>query len=269
MSKDAVLQFPAEEILAPPRPDMFTVSDKVCEDHYAHLKDFWIRRDETIDEDEIARLNEKYRTSTDAEDRRGPAEEILAAAGRFTAEGRVCKVLELGCANGSLIYQLRALGRDADIRLTGIEPFKPFAGDFAARLPEHRIICADAEAFTQMGPEDFPEAPFDIFYESGALCMAAPRVARAALAKGASLCREIVVNDYILNGTSDVNTEDTLLFLYSRPGSQVYFAHNFPRYLGEIGFETTSVKHFRTFGGARVDGWGVLRAAPKDGTAPK
>ncbi|MHC8509091.1 MAG: class I SAM-dependent methyltransferase [Rhodospirillales bacterium] len=265
----------------PFRYEMYTTSTEECEKVYSGLKPFWIERCTKLagggggeDEKRIAdssraelikKITDQYREEVTDKNRVLPASKAAERAHALTGGDRVCRVLEVGGANGTLVHTLKKMGRDSGIHLTNFEPWGPYVDDFKAHLPEHQVIHADVEQFLDItGKAPFAEEQFDIFYESVALCMMPPRLVRAVLAKAAELCREIVMYDYVLNGMSDVNTEQNLVFEFSANTGQVYFAHNYPRYFGEIGFKVESMTPLLSHMDKPVEGYGVLHAVPAD-----
>lgn len=264
----------------PFRYGMYIIPTEECEKVYGSLKTFWTERltqlaggggeDEKriVDPSHAERVKSvvrEYREKVTDKNRVLPASKAAERAHALTGGDRVCRILEVGGANGVLIHTLKKMGRDSGIHLTNFEPWGPYVDDFEAHLPEHQVIQADAEQFLDMiGKAPFAEEKFDIFYESGALCMMPPRLARAVLAKAAERCREIVMYDYVLNGVSDVNTEQNLIFEFSVETGQIYFAHNYPRYLGELGFQVSYAELIPTHQEKPAKGWGVLHAVPAD-----
>ncbi|MHC8509088.1 MAG: hypothetical protein ACYYKD_06770 [Rhodospirillales bacterium] len=127
--------------------------------------------------------------------------------------------------------------------MTNFEPWKPYVDDFKAHLPEHLVVQADAEEFINViETAPFTEEQFDIFYESVALCMMPPRIVRAVLAKVKNVCREIVICDYIANGSSEIDTDENLIFEYCAENDQFYFAHNYKAYFADIGFHFADIR---------------------------
>ena len=219
---------------------MYALSDADTDVLYAYMKDFWTAREKYNDAEAIDRIVKAYRSSSDEPNRVVPATNIAKLAAPVIAAGKTFSILEFGCASGPLLRFLDAADALDGIKHVGIEPFKPFVDDFELCFPDHRIIKADAEAFIKMTVEDFPEAPFSIFYAAVALCMIPPSLAKACLAKAAELCDEIILYDYVLNGLGVLNEEHTMVFEFLRSETQYYFAHNYPRYFAEIGFEVSS-----------------------------
>ncbi|MHC8508476.1 MAG: class I SAM-dependent methyltransferase [Rhodospirillales bacterium] len=245
--------------------DIHFITDEGCDQLAAYLKKFWARREETMSPQKVDDILNLYR-SADGPVRRMPAAKIADLAdARADAKADAAgafKVLEIGSASGGLLYTLKALGRGGNVRLTGVEPSKAFNDDFQAHFPDHRTINADAEAFLKMDAEDFPEAPFDVFYDSVSLCMIAPKTARAVLAKAAEMCREFVIYDYILNGCSKLDTEENAAFAYNTDLGQLYFAHNYRRYCEDLGFKSISAQPV-PYPLDGKQGYGILHAASK------
>ncbi|MHC8510303.1 MAG: class I SAM-dependent methyltransferase [Rhodospirillales bacterium] len=259
MNKDGGLELQCrQKISMPGFYDIYFILDESCDPLAAHLKNYWTQRENNMPQQQLDMILNRYR-SADGPNRRMPAAKIADLADAKADTAGAFKVLEIGCAGGALLHTLKALDRGGNIRLTGVEPSKMFRDDFQAHFPDHRLINADAEAFIKMDAEDFPEAPFDVFFDSVSLCMTAPKTARAVLAKAAEMCREFVIYDYILNGCSKLNTDENAAFAYNLESQQIYFAHNYPRYCEDIGFKVVSTQSV-PYPSDGMQGYGILHA---------
>ncbi|MHC8509090.1 MAG: class I SAM-dependent methyltransferase [Rhodospirillales bacterium] len=197
------------------------------------------------------------------------AASVAESALPVTSKGGLYKILEVGCSNGNLVNVLRTMLQDGGIRVTGVEQCAPWAEDFQTRFSEHRMITSDIDAFPEMGADAFPEAPFDAFYSGMTFLMMPPDAVRAVLAKAAALCRKIIIFDFVFDGALDINADGAMIFLIhgllDTERSVPYFAHDFPKYLDEVGFDVESVTPTPVLCGEHLKGWGVLHAVPRSG----
>jgi len=238
--------------------DLYEISDDDCETLFTHLKKFWIDRDARMTPSAIDALIDRYGAGRDAPYRTVPASMIADMATPVIEEGRTYTILELGCATGPLLQSLEQTNVYDHVQMVGIEPFGPFVKDFEKNFPTHTIFQNDAEGFIAMNPAVFKSAPYATFYASVTLCMLPPRLARACVAKAATLCDGILIYDYLANGMLDFGGAQNLIFPYSAETEQYYFAHNYPQYLSDLGFSKMDVIPVPRPEG--IEGYGILRA---------
>jgi len=247
--------------------ELFALSDEDTKTVYAYNKAFWLERHSLLDQAGIDRILKVYRARSIDPDRMVPASNIAKLAAPVTDAGGTFSILELGCANGPLLRSLDAINALDGIYHVGVEPYEPFASDYRELYPERRMIHAEAEDFVEMSAIDFPEAPFSIFLSSVTLCLIEPKTAKACLAKAAELCDEIIFYEYVLNGLGPINRQETIVYQFNKTLSQYYFAHNYPAYLADVGFEIVSgipIAHPNGMEGVgTVEGYALIRAVRK------
>jgi|GEM_PF-921201 len=241
---------------------LFAITESDSEALYAFNKNFWTERNEANTQADIDLILSGYRARSTEADRVVPAENIAKLAAPVIANGGTFGVLEIGCANGPLLRALQELNALPGIRYVGMEPYAPFVTDFKDYFPDHRAMIADAEDFITMSADDFPEAPFQVFYAAVTLCMMSPDIVRACLAKAAEFCDEFVLYDFVMNGLGPFNRQETVVFEFNKDTSQYYYAHNFVSYFADLGFEIVAgipLPHPTT----GADGYAVIRAVRK------
>ena len=236
---------------------LISISDDDAATLYEYLSYCWKERASFENAEQIRHVLEQYRKGHDEAIRLEPARRIARLMDAARETGQSFSILELGCANGPLVRSLEILGVGDDLKFVGVEPFRPFADDLRKDFPQHSVIDGDASSFVDFDFAD--DTPFDIFYESVTFCMLPPPVVRACLKKAATVCKTIVILDYIANGLTPVNVDGNLVFGFYPQNGQYYFAHNYPQYFSELGWRIADAKMVTHPDGN--SGYGVLVAS--------
>lgn len=223
---------------ANPTYEIVPAVDNAAVEHvYQHLRNFWFKRHNLpISEDEKEDLIQQYQQTYYLPER-APLSAMLREFCQNHSEDEEISFIEIGGANGTTLHYLKSFMNLGQIRYLGVEPFSLFREDFEQNFPDQQIIEGHVEDF---GEVDFPSlipTPVTAVLCFGVLCMTPPRVASAFLNKASELTDDILGFDFCHNFDGTLPPHTQWLFKYDETFGQIYFIHQFGKYLDDIGFE--------------------------------
>jgi len=211
---------------------------------YEFLKSFWYDRHKLeLSDDELQDLLDDYK-NTYNKPLHEPTRDLLKSILDGHPAGTPLSIIDLGCANGTLLHYLKSIDAMDDVRFVGVEPYQVFADDFRETFPEHQVVVGNAEEFPDMDFSPHADLPVTVVFFSLVLYMLSPEVAKRCLKKAAEMTDLICGFDYCLNAYGEIesNDDEVVMLEYNAPTGQIYFAHEYEKYFDDLGFrfETTS-----------------------------
>ncbi len=236
------------------------ISEPAAEHLYQFMRLFWKERlGQKLPDPEIETLLASYR-STYLKPTLGPFRDIvLELEKRARAAGRRFSILELGCANASILHFLKSAGIDpAGVDFQGIDMWDAYVSDAAKHFPDATVTQGDVDTLIGMEKSDFRQERFDVFIASLTLCMIEPVRARRALEKAAEMADAILLQETFMNLNGNISADGAVIFPFNPEMLQFYFANPYKTFLDALGFEIRAFKEIPFPDGKR--GWSVFCA---------
>jgi len=148
---------------------------------YDFLKSFWYQRHNLdLSDKELQDLLDDYK-NTYYQPLHEPTRDLLKSVLDKHPAGTPLSVIDLGCANGTLLHYLQSIDAMDDVRFVGVEPYKVFADDLRETFPEQQVIVGNAEEFPDMDFDSRLDLPVTTVFCSLVLYMLSPDVAKRCL----------------------------------------------------------------------------------------
>ena len=165
-----------------------------------------------------------------------PLREMLERICRDSIASRGCaRVVDVGCANGTVAFWLKGKFPPETVRYVGVDPSAMFLDDARAHFPHHTSIQSDCAGLARITLEQA-----DVAVISGVLCFISPRDTITALTKARDVAPYVIIRDFFGNtGSGEVGA------FYHHEGFPM-FAHDFDLYAGELGLSIMNIEESPT-----------------------
>ncbi len=213
------------------------ISGSAAEHLYQFMKLFWKERlGQKLQGAEIEGLLAGYRASY-LKPALKPLRDVILELAKRRRDDKF-SILELGCANASMLHFLKDAGVDTGtVDFHGIDMWEEYVLDAGRHFPDAVITQGDVETFIEMPESAFSLPRYDVFVASLTLCMIEPGRAERALAKAASMAKAIVLQETFLNLTGNIATDGAVIFPFNAEMLQFYFANPYKLFLDKLGFQ--------------------------------